>query len=346
MADDLPGRRDLFRWAAGGVAGFTLSGHAAAQVTDPLGRLKLPPELMALLPKKQLDLARTVALLLQVERSADARGLPRSALAFRPAMTMRMSEDSLYQQALPRLVSLIDRSEDADVGISDQAGEILADLNATQREVPDALKPVVAEPPPGLPSRSHDYETLKPEYAALFASAQLRPEFADFTDWHLRAIRQFRPRYEKVGMEMGVPWYFIGAIHGLESSFNFRAHLHNGDFPLRSRTRQVPSGRPTIWLPPSDWESSARDALRVLGFTGKSDWTLERTLYRLEAFNGFDYRWRSVPTPYLWCFSNHYDRGKFVRDGRWDPNARSQQCGAATVLRMMVDAKEIELPTG
>ena len=46
-------------------------------------------------------------------------------------------------------------------------------------------------------------------------------------------------------------WFVIAAIHGLEASFNFRAHFHNGDFPLTARTRQVPAGRPAVWLPPT-----------------------------------------------------------------------------------------------
>ena len=139
----------------------------------------------------------------------------------------------------------------------------------------------------------------------------------------------------------GVPWHFIAATHGLEASFNFRAHLHNGDFPLTARTRQVPAGRPSQWLPPSDWESSAKDALRLLGFTGQNDWSLERTLYRLEAYNGFGYRGLGVPTPYLWSFSNHYERGKFVADGKFSLTAKSQQCGAAVMLKLLTDAGEL-----
>jgi lysozyme family protein len=138
-----------------------------------------------------------------------------------------------------------------------------------------------------------------------------------------------------------VPWFFIAVTHALESSFNFRAHLHNGDFPLSSRTRQVPAGRPLKWLPPSDWESSAVDALRLMGFAGQGDWSLERTLYRLEAYNGFGYRRIGVPTPYLWSFSQHYDRGKFVADGKFSRTARSQQCGAAVMLKLLDEAGEI-----
>jgi lysozyme family protein len=51
-----------------------------------------------------------------------------------------------------------------------------------------------------------------------------------------------------------------------------------------------------------------------------------------------------VPTPYLWCFSNHYERGKFVKDGAWNATARSQQCGAATLIKMLVGTGAIDLP--
>ena len=159
--------------------------------------------------------------------------------------------------------------------------------------------------------------------------------------WHLTMMRQSRPRYEGIARRTGVPWYFIAAVHGLEASFNFRGHLHNGDHPLSQRTRQVPAGRPSVWLPPSDWESSALDALRMMGFAGASDWSLARLLYRIEAYNGFGYRRMGRATPYLWSFSTLYSRGKFVADGRFNPNARSQQCGAAVMLKVLKQAGEV-----
>lgn len=197
--------------------------------------------------------------------------------------------------------------------------------------------------PPVTIKRSLRYGDLAEEYAAMFASAALRDSNQQSAQWHLAMMRQSRGRYEAAGRRTGVPWYFIAAIHGLEASFNFRAHLHNGDFPLGQRTRQVPAGRPLVWLPPSDWESSATDALRLLGFAGASDWSLPRTLYRLEAYNGFGYRRIGRITPYLWSFSSHYERGKFVADGRYDARARSQQCGAAVMLKLLADAGEIAL---
>lgn len=210
-------------------------------------------------------------------------------------------------------------------------------------EIPPEPKPQAPTQPDRPLSRRRDFASLADEYIRLFASATLRPEHNTTTDWHLKMLLNSRARYEQVASITGVPWYFIGVTHGLEASFNFRAHLHNGDFPLSRRTRQIPSGRPRVWLPPDDWASSARDALALLGFTGQKDWSLARTLYRLEAYNGLGYRSFGVPTPYLWSFSNHYSRGKFVADGKWNANARSQQCGAAVMLKMLNSAGEINL---
>ena len=210
-------------------------------------------------------------------------------------------------------------------------------------EPPAVAKPVEPEPDKPL-SKAKDYATLRDEYGRLYRKLSVREARSDSVDWHLAMIRKSKARYENVGEQTGVPWYFIAVTHGLEASFNFRAHLHNGDFPLSSRTRQVPAGRPTKWLPPSDWESSARDALRLLGFTGQKDWSLERTLYRLEAYNGFGYRSYGVPTPYLWSFSNHYDRGKYVADGKFSYTARSQQCGASVMLKMLAEAGDLIWP--
>lgn len=334
-------RRNMIRWTAGVSAGLMFCDKALAQAdeaVDILG-IRVPTSVAGVrLPSKPLNILRMISAILELEQDADRRGLPKSSLAFNTGTPLPASEASLYQAALPRLVTLIDRSELADTGLADQAGALLADLNASQRVVPDALKER-----PKL-SRNRDYVSLKGEYAALFSSAQAKQEFASTLEWHVNAMRAFRPRYEAVGTLVKVPWYFIGAIHGLESSFNFRSHLHNGDFPLSLRTRQVPSGRPIVWLPPADWESSAKDALKLLGFTGQSDWSVERTLYRFEAYNGFGYRRQGVATPYLWSFSTHYDRGKFVRDGRWNANARSQQCGAAVLIKTLVDSGDIVLP--
>ena len=329
-------RREFLRWTAGAAATAIVGGKASAQSREALDLIGQMAD--KLLPAKPLNMVRTVAAILELEREADRLGLPYSPLdAIKPPPLVPV-EGSFYQSALPRLVSLIDRSEEKDAATAEKAGALLADIHAEERVIPDALKP-----PPLRLSTAHNFAALKAEYRLLFETAEIRPERAEALAWQAKLIAQSRDRYEKLGADVQVPWYFIGAIHGLEASFNFRAHLHNGDFPLARRTRQVPAGRPLVWLPPSDWASSAKDALKLLGFTGQSDWSLERTLYRLEAYNGFGYRKRLTPSPYLWCFSSHYDRGKYVADGKWSPTARSHQCGAAVILKALVTAGDVRI---
>jgi hypothetical protein len=113
-------------------------------------------------------------------------------------------------------------------------------------------------------------------------------------------------------------------------------HLHNGD-PLQARTVHVPAGRPAAASPPFTWRQSAVDALTLKKFQEVADWSMPRMLYLLEKYNGFGYRMRRVPTPYLWSFSNLYEKGKFVQDGRFDSEAVSKQCGAALMLKAVAE---------
>ncbi len=331
-------RRGAIRLAAGASTALVLGGAGRAQSVDILG---MPINFGKIgISSKPLNKVVMIAEILSLERRATALRLPYSPLDAVKPPPLVPSEDSFYDAAVPRLVSLIDRSEVADPETADKAAELLSQVNAEERVVPDALKPDKAEEL--RVNRTFQFAALKKEYAAFFESLEIRPEHGSTLDWYRKMIQESRARYEAVGNEVQVPWYFIGAIHGLEASFNFRAHLHNGDAPLSQRTRQVPVGRPLIWGPPSGWEASAKDALKLMGFAGQSDWSLERTLHRLEAYNGFGYRKRAIATPYLWSFSNHYERGKFVADGRWSPTARSQQCGAAVLMKTLANAGDVK----
>ena len=397
MGSDNLGKRAFLK-VAGSFAAVGAAGKAAAQDLKLFG-LQVPDEVASLLPQKPLEYVKLAESIIALEKEADLKRLPDSILSRRSGSPITTLDETVYQLVLPRLVSLIDRSETVDPGLADKAGGLLAQLHRTQYELPEALRlggkglsgvdrrslfqpasyqvapqdgfptdiptvsiptvqplpappedeteaPVAPESAPTEPdaplSRAKAFDALRGEYRRMFASLEVRSERAESVDFHVAMIRKSRDRYQRAGARTQVPWFFIAVTHALEASFNFRAHLHNGDFPLSSRTRQVPAGRPRVWLPPSDWESSATDAIRLLGFAGQTDWTMERTLYRLEAYNGFGYRGFGVPTPYLWSFSQHYERGKFVADGKFSRTARSQQCGAAVMLKALVNAGEID----
>ena len=186
------------------------------------------------------------------------------------------------------------------------------------------------------PMPSKDYDQIKDEYQAWFDACKVRAGQQGAVDYYVKKLKQGQASYEEVGRDLnGIPWYFIGVIHGMECGFNFNGHMHNGD-PLSACTVHVPAGRPQTGAPPFTWRQSARDAMTMKGFQQVIDWSMPHILFFLERYNGMGYRMHGAPTPYLWSFSNLYSKGKFVQDGRFDPNAVSKQCGAALMLKAVV----------
>jgi lysozyme family protein len=167
---------------------------------------------------------------------------------------------------------------------------------------------------------STTFADLKDEYQHCFDRCTIRPEFAGTVAYYLKRLKQGRPTYQLVERELGVPWAFVGVIHAMECGFNFAGHMHNGD-PLTARTVQVPKGHPKVGTPPFTWLQSALDALRLKKFDQIGDWSVPHMLYR------------GLISPYLWSFSNLYSKGKFVKDGKFDPEAVSKQCGAGLMLK-------------
>lgn len=309
------------RWTMGPSAmaeGFDLT-EAPASVPMPL-----PVEAFnaasfeadaSLIRAENLDLA-------DIEALADARNAGTGPVAEAEAALAR-------RPLLERLVSLQDAA--GDPATAEATGALLARYTArTLTRTP------AADVETGL-----SFADLKQRYETLYASCVIRPERAGEVAWHRKKLLQYRPRYEAVSQRTGVPWWFIGVVHALEASFNFNGHLHNGD-PLSARTVQVPKNRPAVWNPPTDWESSAVDALDLKGFLHLPDWSLAISLYRWEGYNGFGYYSRNINSPYLWSFSTHYTKGKFVADHKFDPEAVSKQCGAAVMLRALQDAGDID----
>ncbi len=142
----------------------------------------------------------------------------------------------------------------------------------------------------------------------------------------------------------GVPWYFIACVHYLECSFSFKKHLHNGD-PLTGYTVNVPPHRPKVGhAPPFTFEESAVDAIKLMKYDQVTNWSLPFILLKLEGYNGFGYNRKGIRTPYLWSYSNHYTKGKYVKDGVYDASAVSSQLGAAVILKRMEERALINIP--
>jgi len=200
----------------------------------------------------------------------------------------------------------------------------------------EAAAPLPAQADGPLPAirPSKRFDELATEYLAWFDRCQVRPEQRNAVTLQVQRLQTKSASYKALGEALGIPWFFIGIIHMLEANMNFSGHLHNGD-PLTARTVRVPAGRPLAGTPPFRWEESARDALQMKGFVGQADWSVARMLHRWEGYNGFGYRLKGLATPYLWSFSPLYEKGRFVRDHVFDPEAVSKQCGAAVLLKAL-----------
>lgn len=163
-------------------------------------------------------------------------------------------------------------------------------------------------------------------------------------------ISENRSRYEIVAKATGVPWDVIGVIHYREASGSFSGVLHNGQKIIGTgkKTTLVPKGRG----PFSTWEDAAIDALVICPpYAAKNkDWSIAGTLDILERYNGLGYRNKGLPSPYLWAGTDQYVKGKYVADGKYDPNHVDQQLGVAPILMKLRESKPetvtVNVPTG
>ncbi len=154
-------------------------------------------------------------------------------------------------------------------------------------------------------------------------------------------------RYLAVQKKTGVPKEFIALVHYRESDCNFKTYLGNGD-PLNRRTVHVPHNRG----PFKTWEEGAIDALTLEHLIGQTVWRIEQLGYFWEDYNGWgyrDYHGMNIEnpncdnlSPYLWGGSNWYKKGKYVRDGKFDPNMVDPQIGCMVLLHYLLILEQPE----
>ncbi|WP_249733577.1 hypothetical protein [Bradyrhizobium sp. sGM-13] len=96
----------------------------------------------------------------------------------------------------------------------------------------------------------------------------------------------------------------------------------------------MPAGRG----PFRSWEEAAIDALvNCAPYAARNkDWSIGRTLAKLEQYNGLGYAARGRPSPYIWAGTDQYRSGKYVRDGVYDPDVVDSQPGCAGLLMAMM----------
>ncbi len=191
----------------------------------------------------------------------------------------------------------------------------------------------------------YTYEQLKYEYQNLWDSMKIIRDSAALHDMATK-VEAFKSVYQAVERSTGVPWQLVAVIHireaGLSDVGKFKGVLHNGEKIVDTgrKTRLVPAGRG----PFSTWHAAAVDALKLKGFDKIKSWPVSRMLWALEPFNGYGYRNKGLRSPYLWASTNHQQRGKYVLDHVFDPNAIDSQMGAAAMLKYLGVGKTDAVP--
>ncbi len=264
---------------------------------------------------------------------------------------VRSARTGPFDRPLQRIAQSVARMRvQIEEAVNQETGEA---REAAKTEDPDVEPPLPApnpspapppdavQPPPGIPDviwrKKFSFSAdVKAEYEAEWANCRIREVKRGEISGCVKNLNTGKAKYEQAAAQFqGMPWYFIGIIHGMETSFDFKLHLHNGD-PLSARTLRVPRGRP-LGDPPFTWEASARDAMVKEGFDQVTDWSQPHLLYLWEMYNGFGYRKKGLRTPYLWSYSNLYSKGRYIADGVFDENAPSKQCGAAVMLKALLE---------
>ena len=192
-----------------------------------------------------------------------------------------------------------------------------------------------------LPVKEPFRHTPKTHHEKLWDSVEIKGSQVFRIDKVIGTYVQNKDRYVAIEKmrKGGVPSAIIFTLHGRESTWSFKKHLHEGSL-LTSRTKWIPKGRPKA--PPRNgkvytFEESAEDALYKLKDLESIDWTkCDDALYNIEKYNGLGYlKYRDINSPYLWSGTNHYTKGKYVADGKYSSTAVDKQLGTCSILKRM-----------
>lgn len=189
-----------------------------------------------------------------------------------------------------------------------------------------------------------DLVALKVANAKRWQNAKLTrgPEFTPVA----KRLFAAKERYVAVEKLTGVPWFFIAVTHQRESSQNWSRSLAQGD-PWNEVSTHVPAGRG----PFKSWEEAAVDALvNCAPYASRlKDWSIGGLLTNLERYNGVGYANKGIPSPYIWSGTDQYLKGKYVRDGVFDPDEVDKQIGCAGLIMAMMaldPSIKFEAPVG
>jgi lysozyme family protein len=184
----------------------------------------------------------------------------------------------------------------------------------------------------------HPFQELRAEYELLLSTARVNPTVVGALRHAAEILVRNKSQFLEVQHDTRVPAALLMGLMWRERNGDLRYYLGNGQ-PLTQRTTIVPIGRGPF-APPHDgaWKRGAKDAISVVHLDKTTaPWSWAYVCWKGEAWNGFGPRAHGIHTGYLWAGTNHYVRGKYVADGRWDASHVDTQLGMIPVVRRAIE---------
>lgn len=196
------------------------------------------------------------------------------------------------------------------------------------------VNPIKEKAAPKTPPLTHE------EYEACYQAANVLSIRKPYVEKTCKQILANKDTYVKVQEATRVPWQVVGAIHFMEASLDMRAVLHNGE-------KIIGTGRKTVLVPAgkgpfNSWHEAAIDALSHDRADKVEKWTLGASLEFCERYNGLGYRKKGLMSQYLWSSTTLATKGRYVADGKFDPEAESERPGVVSILKTLKAFEEAQ----
>lgn len=136
----------------------------------------------------------------------------------------------------------------------------------------------------------------------------------------------------------------VAALHWREASGSFTKSIANGQrlgTNIRKDGRLGQGSGADAFSNTTNWVQNATEVLAYKvnekkNFTNTTDFSKQGSFYKFaEAYNGLGYQKRGQPSPYVYAGTSGYQKGKFVADGKYNPNYVDQQLGVAAMTQLL-----------
>lgn len=183
------------------------------------------------------------------------------------------------------------------------------------------------------------FNSLEANIEATASHALVRPECERMLALTAERLLRDKTTWLDLQKESTVPAAALMALAEREMSGNLHCYLGNGQ-RLTMRTTLVPKGRGPFPDTPAGFVAGAMDALTLDGLVHVAamagGWSEARFCYESELWNGFGYRARGIPSPYVYGGTTVQRPGKFIRDGVYSSSVMDPQLGTLAIVEELV----------